>query len=114
MYRKRKAPLSFDWTPVVDDDNGPIPDIRMRHKQLDLDESGPSSYKTTYISAPASPVKGASVIHDDFDWNDEPAPIEVNINNYPFLDPAYEHFLDINEPGPPRRKRTTEACHYFQ
>jgi hypothetical protein len=36
-------------------------------------------------------------------------PPEINTTNYPFLDPAYVHFLDINEPGPPRWKRTTEV-----
>jgi hypothetical protein len=112
--QKRRAPLSFDWLPVQDDDDVPAParDIRMRHTHLNLHESGGSSSRTSFIPAPASPAKQSvqPSYEDDFNWNDEPAPLEINTTNYPFLDPAYQHFLDINEPGPPRRKRTTEVC----
>jgi hypothetical protein len=107
---KRRARASFDWQPVPDDgDSAPAPDIRIKHTRFDLDESGASSSKTTYVLAPASPTKKGPMIFDDYNWNDELAPLELNTTNYPFLDPAYEHFLDINEPGPPRRKRTTEV-----
>ena len=41
--------------------------------------------------------------------DNEPAPPEINTANYPFLDPAYTHYLDINEPGPPWRPRTFEV-----
>jgi len=113
MNRKRRARKSFDWHPVPEDGEEPAsaPDIRIKHTRLDLDESGGSSSKTTYISAPASPTKKSLPFYDDFNWNDEPAPLELNTTNYPFLDPAYQHFLDINEPGPPRRKRTTEVIY---
>ena len=106
---KRKAPSIFDWQRALEEgEQHPNPDIRIKHTRFDLEESGASSSRTTYISAPASPTKSAPPVYDDFTWNDEPPPLELNIANYPFLDPAYQHFLDINEPGPPRRKRTTE------
>jgi hypothetical protein len=113
MGRKRRAHPSFEWQHVLEEgeDPRPGPNIRIKHTRFDLDESGPSSSRTTYLSAPASPTKLAPPIYDNFNWNDNPAPPELNIKNYPFLDPAYQHFLDINEPGPPRRKRTTEVSH---
>jgi hypothetical protein len=109
--RKRRAHASFDWIPVLDDneeDQLP-PDIHIQHTRVDLDESGQSSSTTSFVPAPASPAKKTRTRYDDFDWNNEPAPLELNTTNYPFLDPAYQHFLDVNEPGPPRRKRTTEV-----
>jgi len=115
MGRKRPVPASFDWTPVLDlDEPLQLPDIHIRHSHIDLDPVGPSSSHTRYISAPASPSKSTGPTHnynddDDFNWNYEPAPPEININDHPFLDPAYVHFLDINEPGPPRRPRTIEV-----
>ncbi len=110
MSRKRRARASFDWTPVADDDEEPpIPDIHIRHTRLDLDVSGALSSTTKFLAAPASPIKRSRHVEADFAWNDEPAPPELNATNYPFMDPAYEHFLDINEPGPPRRKRTVEV-----
>jgi len=105
--RKRRAPSSFDWTPVLDDTDEPqpLPDIRLRHTQLNLDSAGPSTSRTSYIPAPASPKKraGPSVNdnYDNYNWNPEPAPPEINLENYPFLDPAYQHHLDLWEPGPP-------------
>lgn len=74
--------------------------------------------RTTYISAPASPSKRTEPSFDDnydnYNWNPEPPPPEINIENYPFLDPAYQHHLDLMEPGPLRCKRTVEViflCH---
>lgn len=113
MSRKRRAPASFDWK-KVSDDNEPqaVPDIRIQHTHLNLDQSRPPSTRTSYIPSPASPSKAgpSNLTYDDFNWNEEPAPPEINFDNYPFLDPAYVHHLDANEPGPPRRKRTTEVC----
>jgi hypothetical protein len=116
MTRKRRAPASFDWTPVLDDsdEDQPLPDIRIRHTRVELDESGRSSSTTSFIPAAASPAKNRRAQYDDIDWNNEPAPLELNTANYPFLDPAYQHFLDVNEPGPPRRKRTTEVSLDFE
>ena len=112
MSRKRRARPSFDWQQVLDDgeEPTPAPGIRIPHTRLDLDESGVSSRKTTYIPAPASPAKGSQpVYYDDFNWNNKPTPLEPNTINDAYLDPAYQHFLDVNEPGPPRRKRTAEV-----
>jgi hypothetical protein len=114
--RKRRAPLSFDWTAVPDNVDEPptLPDIRLRHTHMNLDSTGPTKSRTSYISAPASPSKRAEPsiddTYDNYNWNPEPAPPEITIENYPFLDPAYQHYLDLQEPGPPpRRKRTTEV-----
>ena len=114
MGRKRRAPASFDWSavPEYDDEPAPLPDIRIRHSHIHLDRSGASSSNTTYIPAPASPSKrdaSFNYVDDNYNWNNEPAPPEINTANYPFLDPAYTHYLDINEPGPPRRPRTFEV-----
>jgi hypothetical protein len=117
MNRKQPAPASFDWTPIpeYDDNDQPasLPDIRIRYSHIHLDQSGASSSNTTYVPAPASPSKrnvSFNYDNDNYNWNNEPAPLEINVKNYPFLDPAYVHFLDINEPGPPRRLRTIEVC----
>jgi hypothetical protein len=117
--RKRRAPLSFDWTPVADsaDEPPPLPDVRLRHTHVNLDAAGPSRSRTSYISAPASPSKRAGSSfddgHDNYNWNPDPAPPEITVENYPFLDPAYQHHLDLKEPGPPRRKRTAEVREFF-
>jgi hypothetical protein len=115
--RKRRAPSSLDWTPVADSDElPPLPNIHIRHTHLNLDPTGSSTSRTSYISAPASPSKTSNVAssqdtHDSYNWNTEPAPLEINYENYPFLDPAYQHHLDDSGPDPPqRRKRTPEAC----
>ena len=116
MSRKRCAPASFEWRtvpePVVD--TPPQPDVHIRHSHLNFDQSGPSSIHTSYLSAPASPSKQAGPLDyddDDYNWNSEPAPMETNATGQEFgdHDPAYLHFLDVNEPGPPRRPRTVEV-----
>lgn len=66
---------------------------------------------------PRAPASGPTHNYnddDDFNWTYEPAPPEININNHPFLDPAYVHFVDINEPGPPRWPRTLEDNPIFK
>lgn len=116
MSRKRRMPASFEWqtVPENDDDSLPQPDIHIRHSHLDLDQSGTSSSRTSYLSAPASPSKKAGPFnydYDDYNWNNEPMPTETDATNHAFHDhdPAYLHFLDVNEPGPPRRPRTVEV-----
>jgi hypothetical protein len=114
MGRKRREHPSFDWTPIDDDNKElPIPEIHIRHTRLDLDASGASSSTTRFLAAPASPAKRSCHAEEDFSWNDMPVPLELNTTNYPLMDPAYEHFLDINEPGALRRKRTTEVSLLF-
>lgn len=106
---------SFEWTPVPDHDNEPLPlpDICVWHMHLNLDSAGPSTSHTTYISAPASPSKCVEPLFDDnynnYNWNPGPPPSEINIENYPFLDLTYQHHLDLIEPGPPQRKRIVEV-----
>ena len=124
MSRKRRAPPSFEWNPIPDDDEEPrsLPDIMLKHSHYNLDLSGPSSSRTSYLRAPASPSKKAgpssTYYEDNYTWNEEPAPLETNASNHAFIDPAYAHFLDINEPGPPRCPRTVEVsyhcCQYYQ
>jgi hypothetical protein len=93
---------------VLDDGDGlqPLPDVHLRHTHLNLDAAGPSTSRTSYISAPASPSKraGTSVEnldhYDDYNWNPEPPPPEITVENYPFLDPAYQEYLNQKEGGP--------------
>jgi hypothetical protein len=112
MGHKRWAPL--EWAQIPDDADSlqPRPDIRLRHSHVNLDQSGPSSTRNTYLSAPASPSKaGPTNYYDDYNWNDEPAPLGTNTLEDSHLDPAYVHYLDVNEPGPPppRRPRVVEV-----
>ena len=104
MSRKRRAPASFEWRtvpePVVD--TPPQPDVHIRHSHLNFDQSGPSSIHTSYLSAPASPSKQAGPLDyddNDYNWNSEPVPMETNATGQEFgdHDPAYLHFLDVNE-----------------
>jgi hypothetical protein len=115
--RKRRAPASFEWNRVPDDTDENIPqaDIRIRHTHHNLDHAGPSTRRTTYIHAPPSPTKvpTSSNDYDSYNWNDEPPPPEINVDNYPFIDPAYRFFLDDNDIQEPqeasrRRKRTVD------
>jgi len=116
MSRKRRAPL--EWAQIPDDADSlqpqPQRDIRLRHSHVNLDQSGPSSTRSTYLSAPASPSKAGPTNYydDDYNWNNEPAPLGTNTLQDPYLDPAYVHYLDANEPGPPpsRRPRVVEVC----
>jgi hypothetical protein len=114
--RKRRAPASFEWNRVPDDADEDVPpqsNIRIRHTHHNLDHNGPSTRRTTYIHAPASPTKkpASSNDYNSYNWNDEPPPPEISIENYPFLDPAYRFFRDDNdmlEPQERRRKRTLD------
>jgi hypothetical protein len=106
----------FDWTPVPDHGAEPQPllDIRLWHTHINLDSAGHSTSRTSYISAPASPSKRAEPSFDgtynSYNWNPEPPPPKINIENYTFSDPTYQHYLDLMEPGPPlQRKRTMEV-----
>jgi hypothetical protein len=112
--RKRRAPASFEWSLVPDDteENVSQANIRIRHTDHNLDHAGPSTRRTTYITAPPSPTKNSASADDynSYNWNDQPPPPEINIENYPFLDPAYKFFRDDNDIHEPqdssRRKRT--------
>lgn len=118
MARKRQKVLPLRWVSanITDDTTTQsAPPIRIRHTELNLDAGGSSSGRISYISAPASPQKRLTPTPvPDYDWNEEPAPLEINEENYPFLDPAYQLFTDGNiyDEGlpPPRRKRNTQVC----
>jgi hypothetical protein len=114
--RKRRAPASFEWNRVPDDADEDVPqaDVRIRHTHHNLDHTGPSTRRTTYITAPSSPTKDSAPANDyhSYNWNNEPPPPIISVENYPFLDPAYKFFLDDNDMQEPqeasRRKRTPD------
>jgi hypothetical protein len=117
MSRKRQ--VQADWITAdgdSDDERHSRPSIRIKHTQFNLDISGSTSSQTSFLPAQASPRKkgatSSSTAADDYDsynWNPDPAPPEITVENYAFLDPEYVHNLDMKEPGPPRRKRTLEV-----
>ena len=117
MSRKRQ--VQADWITAdddSDDERSAWPSIRIKHTQFNLNLSGSTSTQTSFLPTQASPRKkgttSSSTATDDYylyNWNPDPAPPEITVENYPFLDPEYVHNLDIKEPGPPRRKRTFEV-----
>jgi hypothetical protein len=116
MTSKRRAPASFDWHPIPDNNNDeppPQPDVAIRHSHLNsiYPDLRLAMLHIWYLSASPSKRAKPSHYHDDYNWNEDPAPAEINdTTNSAFLDPAYTHFLDINEPGPPWQPRTVEVC----
>jgi hypothetical protein len=105
---KRKARFDFDEPLDASDDEVDIlPNVRLRHTAIDLREDGRSG-RMHITEGPASPRKRPAPSHPPTWVQEGPMP-EINIQNYPFLDPAYVHHLDVNEPGPPKRHRTASV-----
>lgn len=114
MSRKRRFPVAFEWIPVYDeeDNTAPLPDIRVKHTQLNLDEIGPSITRNSHFSAPASPKKKMNLGGPLKDLEQEPG------HELPFFfegeswDPEYVSHLDdatVNITMT-RRKRTLAVC----
>jgi len=100
-------------SPSLSDDgsSGPSSTIHFRHTELPTPSSSRPS-RSTYLPAPASPTKPA-IRHKDY-WNHH-GPPSANEDGYPFMDPAYIHQLDVNEPGPPKaRNRTASVCFFLR
>lgn len=109
MPKRSAAHFDYDEPLASSDDEADDPPIaRLRHTNIELTEDGMSG-RTQYMAGPASPRKRAAPLRQPTWNNDGPMP-EINIKNYPFLDPAYVHHLDLNEPGPPKRHRTASVC----
>jgi hypothetical protein len=105
---KRKAHFTFDEPLVSSDDEADTQrNIRLRHTDIELREEGRSG-RMQFTEGPASPRKRPAPSHPPTWINQGPMP-EINTVNYPFLDPAYVHHLDYNEPGPPKRHRTASV-----
>lgn len=111
--RKRRSSRKFEWEAVPDDDHSdlPLPKIRIKHTHLNIDDTGSSS-RTSFIPAPSSPTKKGTALgqdlYDSSTWRDEHksglCDETGTMDADEELDPAYIHHLDVNEPGPPRRK----------
>lgn len=96
--------LQFDHrTPSPDSDDVDshlIPTAFFRNTQLASPEC---SWKalTTYLPTKGSPTKSQHE-HNKVQWNDKPSdplsPGEINLDEYPFLDPAYIHQCNLDEP----------------
>ena len=108
MPKRSAAHFNYDDPLASSDDelDGP-PTVRLRHTNIELREDGRSG-QTQYVDGPASPRKRAEVLRPPTWISEGPMP-EINVQNYPFLDPAYVHHLNANEPGPPKRHRTASV-----
>lgn len=105
-------------TPSPDSDNAPPPSILFRNTQL-ASPGGSRKASTTYLPAPGSPR--ATRHREEYQWNEElpPTPSSpgdipsspggIDIEEYPFLDPAYIHQCELDDPVRRRRRRTTAS-----
>lgn len=84
----------------------PPPAATTTHKHVQFNSDG---NRTSYLPSLASPSKALPPpIELDYEWFTEPAP---NFDSHPFVDPAYQHELDLMDPDLPKRKRSKSVCH---
>ena len=119
MKKSSRAGSHFKFHAVADssDEDAPpqVPaNTALRHIHFN-NSSGNSSNnaRTTYIADGASPNKAPATrpLSPGPDvWNSESAPPEINEVNYPWLDPAYQHQMDLESHSyqvrPKQRTRT--------
>ena len=111
MHKRSAAHFNYDEPLASSDEDAAVqPRVRLRHTVIDLglDESS-RLRRTQHIDGPASPRKQIVSSRAQPTWISEGPRPDINIENYPFLDPKYVHFLNVNEPGPPKRHRTASV-----
>jgi hypothetical protein len=115
MVKRSAAHFDFDDPlPSSDEDVHPPPSVRIRHTNISFGEDGQSSGCTQHFHGPASPRKQSSTAHiPEPTWIQDAPPMGIDPSEYPWMDPAYEHHLDFNEPGPPKRKRTASVSQFM-
>lgn len=112
MKRTTRGTSQFKFHEVPgssDEDEQPAaPQESLRHLHFNTSRNaaGPSrsaytarASHTTYVTGDASPIKELPVRpHSPGPdlWNDEPGPPEINTTNYPWLDPAYQHQIELD------------------
>ena len=112
-------------SPDSDADNTPLPTVLFRNTQL-ASPGGSRKASTSYLPTLGSPTKPTRNREDD-QWDDSevpPAPShpgDIDVEQYPFLDPAYIHQCEMDDPVRTRRRRTTASvshsshltCYFF-
>lgn len=111
MGRKRK--LIFD-TPLLssDEEDQNPPNIRIRDTLVNILPSGRMSAHVRHVDNPASPSKKSRIPREGPVWLEHGPQPEVSLEDYPFLDPDYEHFLDDTGDGN-KRARTASVSTSF-
>lgn len=105
---KRIARFDYDAPLSSDEDNTSLlPTIQIRDTYIDVDRTGRSKGRIRHINGPASPKKKHVANYTQPTWIDDGPPPDFDIDAYPFLDPAYVHFLD--DLGSAKRKRTASV-----
>ena len=100
-------------SPDSDADNTPLPTVLFRNTQL-ASPGGSRKASTSYLPTLGSPTKPTRNREDD-QWDDSevpPAPShpgDIDVEQYPFLDPAYIHQCEMDDPVRTRRRRTTAS-----
>lgn len=127
MKKASRAGSHFKFHPVADssdEDAPPVPvvpvDTSLRHIHFNnTSRHGPSNSRNTYVAGGASPNKipdTQPLSSRPDDWNFEAAPPEINETNYPWLDPAYQHQMDLESHShqvPPKARTRTAAVSYL-
>lgn len=90
-----------------EEDTAPASSKTYKHTRFNPPTVGQPASRARYVDAPPSPKKPSTAEqHAEPVWNDEAPLAEINVENYPFLDPAYIHHLDDTDISPGIRRRT--------
>ncbi|KAF7970361.1 hypothetical protein HWV62_24272 [Athelia sp. TMB] len=106
MVRGAKLKPDFQYyvTQYPSDDESthaaPPANTHNRHVHLNTGDGGT---RNLYIPSVASPSKRAHSPSPEPQWNTDPLP---NFDSHPYLDPAYQHEMDLKDGSLPKRKRT--------
>ncbi|KAF7982026.1 hypothetical protein HWV62_30278 [Athelia sp. TMB] len=105
---QKPAPSRFYVTryPSDDEDNTrattPPPPETTHHRHVHLN-TGDGGSRNLYVPSVASPQKRPRSPSPQHQWNTEPLP---DVHSHPFIDPAYQHEMDLKDCDLPKRKRT--------
>lgn len=80
------------------------------HFRTGIGAAGQVTSNSTYLNASTSALAQPEAAHgaqdEDNIWNTDPPLPQVQEEDYPFMDPAYDYHLDFTESGPSKRRRT--------
>lgn len=115
MAPSRKRAGQSIWTAIEDeDDENALPTtVHFTHTEINLNESGSSSIRTSHLPTLASPTKKGK--HSELDtgsWHMQPPP---GVDFGDDLDPAYanERFEHQVEPPPAKKKKIRGVCSFI-
>ncbi|KAF7980678.1 hypothetical protein HWV62_37111 [Athelia sp. TMB] len=102
-----KPKLQFYPTSYPSDEEDNTPTLRPTntayHRHIHFNTVGTGARNTYIPSAPSPSKRPASDSPEPPEWNTDPLP---NIDSHPYIDPAYQHELDLMDCELPKRKRT--------